>query len=476
MQEVTVILHGWSDCSLSFVRLKAFLITNGIGNVATIHYADYESREDNISFNDIADGLFDQFIVKGFIQPNGKKLCHLNVIVHSTGGLVIRHWIARYYYERGIIDDCPIKRLIMLAPANFGSPLAHRGKSFLGTLIAGRWKIGDMLEVGRQLLDGLELASPFQWNLAHRDLLISKPFYNSRQIQTTILVGIEDYKGVKGWINKPGTDGTVVIAGTSLNSAKLILDFSGINYERRGTEPSFWAYQNPPEEFAFGILPGLNHGSIVGSISSAQAGSVGRLLLEALKTTNEQDFLVFRDKLFELTEQTYAQTGKPQYQQLLLHAIDDQGMSVRDFTVEFFIYKSSRKRSECLITGAEGSLREMDFSAKIHALITNDVHTNANDPSYRRFLVNVDAVGSLLAQAAKTLKSDVVLSMKIFIPDIDNKIRYQTLDLQNIVLIDTANNPNQRLSFLYNNTTTLVELRVNRYNTYVTVGTEPRKH
>ena len=92
LSEKTLILHGWSDCSKSFIKLKEYLVNRKSGKVETIFYGDYESREDNITFNDVIDGLNDQFIEKGFIDSNGKKLCRLNVIVHSTGGLVIRHW------------------------------------------------------------------------------------------------------------------------------------------------------------------------------------------------------------------------------------------------------------------------------------------------------------------------------------------------------------------------------------------------
>ena len=227
LREKTLIIHGWSDCYKSFEKLKQYLVDKKIGNVETIFYGDYESREDHITFNDVIDGLNDQLIEKKFIDANGKKLCRLNVIVHSTGGLVIRHWIWRYYYrDKDRINDCPVNKLIMLAPANFGSPLAHQGRSFLGRLFKGRWKIGDMLEVGQNLLDGLELASPYQWELAHNDLLYPIPYYSAAKIQTTILVGIKDYEGLRGWVNKPGTDGTVVIAGTSLDSAKLVLDYT----------------------------------------------------------------------------------------------------------------------------------------------------------------------------------------------------------------------------------------------------------
>ncbi len=44
-------------------------------------------------------------------------------MVHSAGGPVIRHRIWRYYAGR--IGECPVENLVMLAPANFGSPLVQ---------------------------------------------------------------------------------------------------------------------------------------------------------------------------------------------------------------------------------------------------------------------------------------------------------------------------------------------------------------
>lgn len=48
-------------------------------------------------------------------------------ITHSTGGPVVRHWIECYYGASGL-RNCPLKHLVMLAPANHGSALAVRGK------------------------------------------------------------------------------------------------------------------------------------------------------------------------------------------------------------------------------------------------------------------------------------------------------------------------------------------------------------
>ncbi len=469
LPEFTLIIHGWSASSADFINLKEYLMRAGIGDVNSIVYADYESREDNITFGDIIHGLNDQLIKYGFIDENGKKLCNLNVIVHSTGGLVIRHWIWRYYKDK--INDCPIKRLIMLAPANFGSPLAHRGKSFIGALMKGRREADNFAEVGRQILDGLELGSQYQWDMAHRDLITKKPYFHSRQIQTSVFVGAEAYSGITGLFNKPGTDGTVVIAGCNLNSAKLTLDFSKPKNKSYQYTPYDWQYEDPPADFAFAVLPGLNHDSIIG-----QTDAIGPLIVEAIQT---KQFKKFQNKLSRITENTYNTASKAKYQQFLLRAIDDQGVPVSDYTIQFFICKSSKNKANRTVQPERPfslSAEEEELSKIAHSLLSQEFHTYSKDSSFRRFLVNPQLMTELLEQARKKLTSEVALCMKLYIPEIDRGIRYNTDNLQNIILYHTAMAEERGLSFFYDNTTTLVEMKVSRCNTYVTISPNPRKH
>jgi hypothetical protein len=473
----TVIIHGWSDCSDSFAAIKKYLTDNGVGDVSTIYYADYESREDNLTFDDIADGLTDEFIRLGFIDDEGNALVDLNVVVHSTGGLVIRHWISRYYMSsKKRLDACPVKRIVMLAPANFGSPLAHRGKSFLGELFKGRWRIGDFLEVGRQLLDGLELGSPYQWHLAHADLLSGLVPYSADRIQLTILVGIKDYAGMRGWVNKPGTDGTVVISGTTLNALKLTLDCTRGRREGDEYSPYQWSEQRAVDEFAWGVLPGLDHGSIVDDVKNKDGGVVGPIMLAAFKAKTPEAFRALCDKTEAITEAAYAGSRTPKYQQFAVHAVDDLDNSIADFTLEFFVLKASRATGG---TTREGKLTsaELDYTERASALILGQAHQHTVDPSYRRFLVDVSAIKALLVEASGPdgLDEPVTLSMRVYVPRVDSGIFYAVDQLQNVVLVDTSAK-SKGPSFLFENTTTMLELRVNRSNTYVTVGTKPREH
>ncbi|SNZ11089.1 hypothetical protein SAMN06265182_2003 [Persephonella hydrogeniphila] len=466
MDTITVIIHGWSDCSESFVQVKEFLIKNGIGTVETIYYADYESREDNITFEDVIDGLYDRFKEKGFIDKDGNPLKHLNVIVHSTGGLVIRHFISEYYSHR--IEKCPIRKVIMLAPANFGSPLAHYGKSLLGMVFKGRYKFGDMFEVGRKLLDGLELASPYQWKLAHKDILINNPFYNREQIQTFIFVGAKGYGGLRKFVNKKGTDGTVVVSGTNLNSVKFSVDFV--------SEEEKISYIYPKTDTAFCVLRNYDHGSIVDEIHPDRRSQISQLLLEALKIKTAEDFGSFKKRLKMITDETYK--NKEIYQQFFIRTVDDHNMPVKDYTLEFFVYRyKDRYISQGEVIKKRMSYKEIYWSQKVHSYITDEFHNNTKDPSFRRFIVGLKGLKKLLKDCYQDL-GDIILSVKIHIPKIDEGIYYQTEKLKNIFLLKTENGDivEETPSLFYPNTTTLMQLKVNRATKYVTVSTEPKRH
>lgn len=472
----TLILHGWSDCSRSFIDLKNRLDEKNIGNVDTILYGDYESREDNITFNDVVGGLNDQMIDKELINPDGTRRTDLNVIVHSTGGLVIRHWIWRYYKNR--IEECPIKRIVMLAPANFGSPLAHRGKSFMGRIAKGRWKIGDFLEVGRQLLHGLELGSPYQWELAHRDLFYGKKsYFNRNQIQLTILTGIEDYDGVKGWVNKPGTDGTVVIAGTSLDSIKLEIDFSD------PSSPFEWKEKETAHDFGFGVLEGLDHGSIIGKFRDPNS-QITALTVEALSISSPDEFKIWQDKLESITEKTYQEkqnvnTDKnkqkySKYQQFIIRAVDDHDAPVTDYTIDFYVYKAVKAEKNLIESTKRSSKKEDDLSKEFHNALIKEIHKQSVDPSYRRLLVNLDEVDHLIEKGRIELE-DFVLSMRIFVPSIDKGIYYDLNSLQNVVIYSSVPSVEKAPSLFFENTTTLIEMKISRKTRYVSIGTKSKK-
>jgi pimeloyl-ACP methyl ester carboxylesterase len=479
-----LIIHGWSDCSDSFAGIKSFLTGKNIGQVNTIYYADYESREDSLTYNDIVEGLNDNLIKQGIIKNDGTSDYNIKIIVHSTGGLVVRHWLWRYYHECGNLANCPVTNLVMLVPANFGSPLAQMGKSFLGELVKGRWKVGDFLEVGRQLLNGLELASEYQWQLAHRDLFIADNYFNRDKIRATILVGDTDYTGARGWFNKPGTDGTVVISGTNLDTVKLTLRFAKPKNDPNNTYlPHEWVKDTGMSDTAYGILEGYNHGSIVDNVSKDKDApySVSNVILRALSDSKE-DFVQLKKDLNDYTNDLFSKTGKDKYQQFNVRAVDNQGSPVRDFTLEFSVYKKENVTTQAIpidqIPDNDVDDDEYAYSTKLNTMVMKEVHPYSADTSYRRLLVNhrelMDFVTTLTEDP--NFKNGFIIGMRIYVPAIDKGINYVLDNLQHIVIHDSTATDDGVPSFFYENTTTLMELQVDRKNSYVTVQTEPRKH
>src|SRR5207245_2308666 len=123
-------LHGWSDTSKSFLTLRDFLTGNGYPT-AQIWLGDYVSMDDDVRVEDVGKRM--ESVIRAAISAN-KLTVPFDLIVHSTGGLVAREWLSRYYPDGA---GAPIKRLIMLAPANFGSRLATLGKSMIGRVAKG---------------------------------------------------------------------------------------------------------------------------------------------------------------------------------------------------------------------------------------------------------------------------------------------------------------------------------------------------
>src|SRR5687767_4738191 len=143
-----VLVHGYSDAAPSFGKWRDALTSRGY-DAKTIHLGNYVSLSNEITIKDIAEG-FDRALrisSLGDDQP-------FDAIVHSTGMLVVREWLAGTIGSGDSTDlmqkrQRRLKHLIGLAPATFGSPLAHKGRSWLGAIFKGGKQPGpDFLEAG----------------------------------------------------------------------------------------------------------------------------------------------------------------------------------------------------------------------------------------------------------------------------------------------------------------------------------------
>ena len=269
-----ILLHGYSADGQAFNRWRSVLQAAG-WRADQLHTVSYESLSNEVSVRDIAEG-FDKLLQQQEGLANGEPF---DVMVHSTGMLVLRAWLTR----RGVSAErrARLKHLIALAPATFGSPLAHKGRSFLGALVKGRKGFGpDFLEAGDQVLDALELGSRFSWELAHVDLFGTECFYDTRRATPYVFVfcGARGYRGVSAMANSAGTDGTVRWAGCALNSRKLVLDLTADCAEEARVQLLDWTQDDVPMY----PIANTDHGSILSNPPVA----LQQMVIDALRVTS----------------------------------------------------------------------------------------------------------------------------------------------------------------------------------------------
>ena len=392
-----VILHGWSDVSASFKSLARLLRARlGGPEITIIHLAEYISMEDEVRFDDIVSAMEVAWNRNGLPTGAGS----VDAIVHSTGGLVIRDWLQRNYGP----NDAPVKHLVMLAPANFGSPLAHKGRSLAGRIWKGfivKKPEGGTFQTGTRILKGLELASPYTWNLAERDRFgEGARMYGPGNVLCTVLVG-QDAGGVANAIaNEDGWDGTVRVSTANMDCARMTVAIPA------HTTDAHTVVVREPEvssgKTAFGILDRHDHGtiklahterySIARVERSRRDGSLFSDIVTAL-TVGDEGFEVWRESLAArnraLLEKANS-TRNPEkhgYQNTVIRVQDQYGVGVEEFVLEFFEKDDDRTRR----------------ARKAHRAALRSVHAYSDDPSYRSFYIDCTSLFRTIDKAGEFL-------------------------------------------------------------------------
>lgn len=360
-QRPLVLVHGYSDTAKGFQKWVELLLKNGYEQ-NDLRVVDYRSLTNELTIKDLGEGL-DRALSLSAGLADGQEF---DAIVHSTGGLVIRTWLVGDERRRR-----RLKRLVMLAPANFGSPMAHKGRSTLGAVFKGEHEFGpDFMEAGDRILSELELGSAFSWDLAMKDLFVEEgtdgtQFYGSGTDTpyAFVCIGNKDYGILKRIVTEPGTDGTVRWSGCGLNCRRINVDLTrdktGDAEDRERITIHPWVNDDLP----LLIADGLNHGTIMGDPSDDLVGMV----LQALEVDSPAAWQAWRTKSAAMTK-ALVDGGLDQYQQFVLRTVDERGDPVPDYHIEFLRQDGDR-------------LIEVEFAA--------DVHPFMNDTSYRCFHINL---------------------------------------------------------------------------------------
>lgn len=446
MASKLLIIHGYSDGATSFTALRDFFVEHGAYQRQDVFLLNYDSLDDESAFEDFADKLDGDY--QRLFQNE-----RIDVAVHSTGALVARAWL-RMHYQRQIAAGIaapasPVEHLLMFAPANFGSDLARLGQSFLGkfrsTFFNSNHQGEDFLESGKLVLQGLEPASPFQWALSaddlHGDGYFNVALGEQKVCFPFVFAGGRAYGGLQGRLiparSKAGTDGTVRICGTSLNTRKCIVDFS---------QPTVLPQWLPERKFsliAFAIFGEFTHGSIVDVEKQFKTGanSAGTLALDALRVRSLSDYAALAQRFEQVLKQKH--TGDD-FQQFFFKVVDDVGFSIADYFLDFYVLLPSGEVDRKLTA---------EFDKEFESEFTR----HSADPSCRVLMLNVTNLRKYL-QKLRQARARLVFDITAKPPN--GQVKYLP---GYAVLFDAAapaagNEP----TFLYPNTTTLVEIILNR--------------
>jgi len=355
-----VIIHGWSDQSASFARLGEQIAQNLGVALTQIRLGDWISMNDEVTLQDVAAAL-EMAWHHNNLPTNPRSV---DLVVHSTGALVVREWMTRYYRAQSV----PIYRLLMLAPANFGSPLAHKGHSFIGRAIKGWNEPG--FQTGKKILKALELGSPYTYQLAHKDLFNEEAWYGMGKILCTILVGDVGYDGLfLSRVNEVGSDGTVRISTANLRATKITLQLNQNN------EPIQFEIKNAPEDIAFGIVAGENHSSIAFKEKGPKRALTRELIMRALTVQDDS----WQAWITSLAQKTHNGGKKARLQNTVIHLSDQLGHEVADYFVE--IYRTGKS--------------DLAFEQKLYKKFIVSVHPFADDQSYRALYLDIGILDKL---------------------------------------------------------------------------------
>jgi len=215
-----VFVHGWSVRNTeTYGELPARLRSEARRHpdldleVKELWLGEYISFHDEVRIPDIA-RAFDAALRR---ELGPRAAAGFACITHSTGGPVVREWLARHADPAA----ARLSQLIMLAPVNFGSALAQLGHSRLARLRT----MFEGVEPGLGVLDWLELGSPE--NLALNLAQLGAQRRTAAATLPFVLIGASIdralYDHVNAYTGEVGSDGVVRTASANLNFSHLTL-------------------------------------------------------------------------------------------------------------------------------------------------------------------------------------------------------------------------------------------------------------
>lgn len=433
-----VIIHGWSDYAESFIPLADAIEKKTNRPVEQIWLGNYVSLDDGVEMEDL---------VRGFAQAwEDRKLPTtakgVDVIIHSTGGLIIRDWMNTLYVCKG--SKPPVNNLVMLAPANFGSPLAHKGRAFYGRVLKG-FKSKRRFETGAKILKALEMASPYSWDLAQKDRF-EKNIFSASGVRTTVIVGNTGYGGISSIANEDGSDGTVYVSTANLNCEHLEIDFPSLP-----KKPKIKSKKLSKGATAFLVVDNHNHSSVALKDEDHDNNiSLLNSIVKALNISNSADFNTWIKACTTQTNKVMkayvndSDVYKHGYQNTVFRVRDDQGFEVTDYVIEF--YHNAEK----------GFLDK--FAELFNRNAVSNVHAYKDNPSYRSFMINCTELFKIVDKDNESLR--ISFSAMPDFNDDKTMVGYRTFEDGDIGYLELG--PDKLREYFIPNRTLFVDIKLTR--------------
>jgi hypothetical protein len=260
----------------------------------------------------------------------------------------------------------PLRHLVMLAPANHGSPLAALGKKRVGRIKA--WF--DDVQPGQRVLDWLSLGSEGQWNLnaAFRSYQCAGngffPFVLTGQ-------GIDRsaYDFLNSYLTESGSDGVVRIAGANMNCRYISLQQTGEERHDTNDKRTYLKLASrtaravsKPQKVPLGVFSCFSHtGTDMGIMAIKQRRSdhqrIVSAVLDCLLVVDSKSYRECGTALAALTakEQLLQAKGRKdpenRYSMLVFRVRDENGGALDSEDVDVFLTAGNSYSKDHLPSG-----------------------------------------------------------------------------------------------------------------------------
>ncbi len=354
-------LHGWSGDTTSYGNLPRLLQSEG-HNVIELPLAKYLSGDDQLSIDDFCIAL-----ENAVNDPVNKIPQPFDIVVHSTGALIVRKWLADYYKNA---TTSPVGNLIMAAPANNGSLLAGYGKK-----LPWDW--------GNKLLFALCLGSHYTWNLNWD--------WMNNQFQNTIpglklfhLQGIRNDIDFPDFLEKLDGFFLVTIPGFEERGSDNTVRFCSANLNVKGAKLKTNETIQPESIKQINTIPivvfpdrshfGENHG-----------------ILAAIKDEEDSVYQNILTILNGNAPTPSEVSSYPSYSMLNIRVIDQLGNPIEDFITRFYfgqedeqdqiqiVHRYENKEIDCFYLKFKDLSKVTQFGFRIEPnRINNTIYSKSN--------------------------------------------------------------------------------------------------